>query len=119
ARGAAVVGGGRGGGAVARGGDGLEQRMEVRDDVVPPADHQAEAAVEPEHAAARADVDVVDPLLRQRLRTVDVVAVEAVATVDDDVARIHQVGDLHDDTLGDAGGGHHPPPPRPFPRLPE
>ena len=39
-----------------------EDRVEVRDDVVLAADHQAEAALEAEHAAARADVDVVDAL---------------------------------------------------------
>ena len=43
-----------------------EDRFEMRDDAVLATDHQAEAALEAEHAAAGADVDVVDALLGQR-----------------------------------------------------
>ena len=85
------------GGRLDAGRDGLEQRVEVRDDLVLAADHQAVAALEAEHAAAGADVDVVDALLAQLGRPVDVLAVVGVAAVDDDVARLHQLGQLLDD----------------------
>ena len=71
-----------------------KQRVEVGHDVVLAADHQAEAPLEAEHAAAGADVDVVHALGRQRLGPVDVVAVVGVAAVDDDVARAHALGQV-------------------------
>ena len=60
------------------------------------ADHQAEAALEPQDAAAGADVDVVDALLRERLPRADVVAVVGVAAVDHDVAGLEQLGERVD-----------------------
>ena len=77
---------GRALGGVDAGRDGPEDRVEVGDDVVLAADHEAEPALEPEHAAAGADVDVVDALRLQARGAVDVVAVVGVAAVDDDVA---------------------------------
>ena len=44
-------------------GEGGEDRLERREGIVGPADHQAEAAIEAEHATARAAVEVVDPSL--------------------------------------------------------
>src|SRR5262245_27363812 len=83
------------------------------------ADHQAEAALEAEDTAARADIDVVDALTGEHLRAIDVVAVVAVAAVDDDVAGLHQVGELVDDLAGDPGRDHDPGGPRFFELLDE
>ena len=88
---------GRALGGADTGRDGLEDRVEVRDHVVFAADHEAEPALEPEHATARAAVDVVDALRLQPRRAIDVVAVVGVAAVDDDVAGLEvllQLGDL-------------------------
>ncbi len=85
-----------------------EDRVEVLHDVVLAPDHQAEAALEAEHAAARADVDVVDALGLQLRRAVHVVAVVAVAAVDDDVAGLEQLGDLVDQPARDRRGHHEP-----------
>ena len=79
-----------------------------------PPDHQAVAALEPEDAAAGADVDVVDPLLAQLLGATDVIAIVGVATVDDDVALVQQRGELIDDLAGQAGRDHHPDRARPL-----
>ena len=54
------------------------------------ADHHAIAALEAPDAARRADIDIVDALLGQRLGAADVVLVEGVAAVDDDVVRLEQ-----------------------------
>ena len=64
-----------------------EDRIEPCDRAVGSTDHQAEAAFESEHPAARPAVDVVDLLAQRAARARDVVAVEAVAAVDDRVAR--------------------------------
>ena len=65
--------------------------LEVVDDLLLAADHQAEAALEAPDAAARAAVDVVDALLAQRRRVPDVVDVVRVAAVDDDVAGLEHL----------------------------
>ena len=83
------------------------------------ADHQAVAAVETEDAAARADVDVLDPLRGKPLGAIDVVAVVAVAAVDDDVAGRHQRSELVDGAAGDRRGDHHPDGTRAFERRDE
>ena len=80
----------------------------MRDGLVGSADHQAVAALEAEHPAAGADVDVVEPELGELLPAADIVVVVGVAAVDDDVARLEQRGDLIDDLAGDAGRDHHP-----------
>ncbi len=85
-----------------------EDRVEVLHDLVLTADHQAEAALEPEHTAARPDVDVVDARLRELLRAADVVVVVAVAAVDDDVVLRQQRDELLERRLDD-GGRHHDP----------
>ena len=106
------------GGAV-RAGRGLDARRDRAEDRVEPldrlplaADHQAEASLEPEHAAARADVHVMDALLLEPLRALDVVAVVGVATVDDDVVGFHQRGQVFDHLPGDRRRHHHPRGPR-------
>src|SRR5213083_1844877 len=58
------------------------------------ADHHAIAALEAPHAAAGADVDVMDAAGLQRLGTSDVVLVERIAAVDNDVALFHQPAQL-------------------------
>ena len=91
-RGPATTGGARGGVDARR--EAAEDRIEVRDDPVLAADHEAVAALEAEDAAARADVDVVHPARLELGGAVDVVAVVAVAAVDDDVAALEVPGEL-------------------------
>src|ERR1035437_2897602 len=77
---------GRGGAARNSRGKRLEQRIQVCDRGVGPADPQAVAALEPPHATAGATVDVTDPGRLEFLRAADVVAVGGIAAVDHDVA---------------------------------
>ena len=64
-----------------------EDRIEPLDHRLLAADHQAVAAFEPPHAAAGADIEVVDAARAQRGGARDVVLPERVAAVDDGVAR--------------------------------
>src|SRR5262245_27840986 len=63
-----------------------EDRLEAKRRVMRPADHQAVAAVGAPHAAARADVEIVNAPARERLGSPHVVLEVAVAAVDDRVA---------------------------------
>ena len=75
---------------------GLEDRVDVLHDVIGSADHHAIAAVDAPNSTAGADVDEVDSLLLELAGAADIVALEVrIATVDDDVARLHQGGQLH------------------------
>src|SRR5256885_564971 len=65
-----------------------EERVQMTHDVRLAADHEAVAALETEHAAARAAVHVVEPTAGEPGRAVDVVAVVGVPAVDDDVAAL-------------------------------
>jgi hypothetical protein len=87
---------------------GLKNRIEVTHDLGLTADHQAVAALQAEHAAARAAVDVLDAALGQLLGALDVVAVIRVAAIDQDVAGAQERSELGD-RLVDVGGGHHHP----------
>src|SRR5262249_26025800 len=96
------------GGGAETGPNGLEDGVQVADNVGFAADHEAEAAVQPEHPSARADVDIVDALSLQLGGPVDVVAIIRVAAVDDDVAGLH---DGRQPLYGVPGVGrrhHHP-----------
>ncbi|CAO5247632.1 hypothetical protein FAGKG844_420034 [Frankia sp. AgKG'84/4] len=88
--------------------DRLEQRLEAGDGRRLAADHQAEAALQTEHAAGGADVHVVHALGGQRTGLVDVVPVVRVATVDDDVVRCEVLGERCHGLAGQAGGNHDP-----------
>ena len=99
-------GGARGG--VDAGRECREDRIEVANDVWLAADHEAEPTVEAEHAAAGADVHVVDVPLREPLGPGDVVSVVGVAAVDDDVAGRKDRRQLVDGRV-DEGGRHHDP----------
>jgi hypothetical protein len=68
----------------------------------------AVAALEPGHAAARAHVQVVDPALPQLGAAAHVVAVEGVAAVDHDVARLEQRRQLREHAVHHTGRHHHP-----------
>ena len=93
--------------------DRLEQRPQPLDDRGLAADHQAVAALEAPDAAARADVEVVDPFLAERGGARDVVAVVGVAAVDDHVAGLQPLAQVAHGLLGDlAGRDHHPDGPR-------
>jgi hypothetical protein len=70
------------------------------------ADHQAEAALEAEDAAAGAHVDVVQPLLAERRGTAQVVTVVRVAAVDDGVVGLQQRGELRDGVVDERGRDH-------------
>ena len=86
-----------------------EDRLELCERVVRAADHEAEAALEAEHAAARATVDVADALLGELGRTADVVAVVGVATVDDGVVAAQARCELVHGRLGDLSRRNHDP----------
>src|SRR4051794_37842861 len=90
----------------------LEEGVEARDGRVVAADHQAVAALEAEHAAARAHVDVVQALLAQRPRPDDVVAVVGVAAVDDGVVLVEQRDELVERRVDDRGRDHDADAPR-------
>ncbi len=85
ARIAALAAGGGGDVALA-GRQRREDRIEPVDDRLLAADHQAVAALEPPHAAGRADVEIVEALRLQLAGAADVVLPEGVAAVDDGVA---------------------------------
>src|SRR5438132_13680277 len=72
------------------------------------ADHETVAALETEHASARAAVDVVEPAAGESGRAVDVVAVVGVPAVDDDVAAL-EVGDEALERRIDDGRRYHQP----------
>ena len=74
--------------------------------------HQAVAALKPEDSAAGSDVDVVDALLLELGRPTYIIAIVGVAAIDDDVAFLHQAGELINGPARDAGWDHHPGHPR-------
>ena len=76
--------------AFATGGERCQDRVEVPDGFVRPADHQAVAAVKAPDAAARPDVDEMDAGGADARARIDGVAVVGVAAVDDDVAGLKQ-----------------------------
>jgi hypothetical protein len=86
-----------------------EGRLEAAERALVPADHQAEAALETEHPAARAAVEVVDPLRLELSRTPDVVGVVRVPAVDDRVPRLEPARELPHGSLGDLAGREHQP----------
>jgi hypothetical protein len=88
--------------------DAFENRIQVTDNLLISTDHQTVAALQPEHPAAGAAIDVMYAALLKRLRSQDVVAVVAVAPVDDGVAGSHARGELFDGPAGRACGDHHP-----------
>src|SRR4029453_3731198 len=63
----------------------FEDRIEVPHSAFRPADHHAVAALQPPHAAARPDVDVIDAFRGEFARAADVVDVIRVAAFDGDV----------------------------------
>ena len=94
-------------------------RERLEDRVEPPhgrrlaADHQAVAALEPPHPAARADVEVGEAAFGERPGAAHVVLPERVAAVDDRVAGREQTAERLDRPLGRlARGQHHPDGPR-------
>ena len=96
------------GGARRAGRERREERIETAHDVRFAADHQAVAALETPHAAARAAVDVVKTMGRQSLRPVHVVPIVRVAAVDDHVARRQDRDELCERVVHDGGGNHQP-----------
>jgi hypothetical protein len=92
-----------------------EDRVEMIDDLLLAADHHAEAALQPPDPARGPDVDIMDALGGAIPGAMDVVTIEAVAAVDDDVARRRDAAQGLDGLLGRrAGGQHHPVDPRRF-----
>ena len=86
-----------------------EDRLEASEGAFVAADHEAVAALETEHAAARPAVQVVDTAGLELLRAADVVGVVRVAAVDDRVPRLELVGEVLEDGLRDAPGREHEP----------
>ena len=89
-----------------------EDRIEVLDHRVFAADHHAVAALQAPHAAARADVDVVDALRRELLGAADVVDVVGIAAVDEDVAGFEMGQEIGDGLVHDRRRHHQPDRPR-------
>src|SRR5439155_8482826 len=89
-----------------------EERVQMTHDVRLAADHEAVAALETEHAAARAAVDVVEPPAGEPGRAVDVVAVVGVPAVDDDVAALEVGDEALECRIDDARRYHEPDDPR-------
>ena len=85
-----------------------KDRLQVPDNVVLAANHQAVAAVEPGDAAAGADIDVMDPLFLQCRCAMDIVTVVRIATIDDDIASFKQRTQFRK-FLINHGGRHHQP----------
>src|SRR5471030_2965719 len=85
-----------------------EQRRDMRHGVFFAAYHQAVAALETSHAAAGADVDVMQAAFFELLGAADVVAVVGVAAIDDDVAFLQQWRQRRQRGIDHAGRHHHP-----------
>ena len=104
-------------GGVDAGSDGAEDRLEPGDHLGLAADHQAEAALQPPDAAAGADVEVVEAAGAEVLGAMDVVAVVAVAAVDDGIPGLQASGEVVDGPPGERRRDHDPRRPRrPQPR---
>ncbi len=82
--------------------------LQTRDHVALAANHQTEALLKAEHAAARADVDVMNPLLLKLAGAADVVMVVGVAAVDDDVIFLQQWRKLAQHLIDDRRRHHQP-----------
>src|SRR5690348_15877066 len=79
----------------------LEDRIETLDDGFRAANHHAVAALEPPHAAAGADIDVVDAASFEGFSAPDVVLIKCIAAVDNNAIRRKQSGELDNRVLGD------------------
>src|SRR6185312_4579293 len=71
-------------------------------------DHQTIALLEPEHTAARPDIDVMDACRAQLLGPADVVLIVGIAAVDEDVAGSEPRPQLRNDAVDDRSGHHDP-----------
>src|SRR5437870_306479 len=89
-------------------GEALEVRIQATHDVRLAADHEAVAALEPEHAAAGAAVHVVEPVAGEPARAIDVVAVVGVPAVDDGVTAREAGGNALERRIDDARRDHEP-----------
>src|ERR1700722_20420570 len=76
-----------------------EDRIEPLDDRGLSADHVAIASLQTPHAAADADIDVMQAFLPQRAGTAQIVMVVGVAAVDDGVPRLQQRRQLGEDRI--------------------
>src|SRR5262249_46405021 len=85
-----------------------EERIEMTHDVRLAADHEAVAALETEHAAARAAVHVVEPAPGEPGRTVDVVTVVGVPAVHHDVAALEVWDEALERRIDDGRRDHQP-----------
>ena len=103
-----LAAGGKGNVADARR-QGFEDRVQVIDDRLVAADHQAVSAIQPPDAAAGSHVDMENILFLQRLRAGDVILEEAVAAIDDDIAGRHKFAQRIDRLPGDLAGRQHDP----------
>src|SRR5262249_21208746 len=95
--------------AARAGGERRKDGIEPFDDLLFAADHHAIAALEAPHAAAGADVHVMQLTLTQHFGAADIVAPERVAAVDDHIAGLQPIGKRFNGIIGDgAGRQHHP-----------
>src|SRR5262249_9374610 len=87
----------------------LENRVEALHRLFRATDHHAVPTLDAPAAPRGADITVVQPLALQLARPPHVVLEVAVAAVEDDVARLHVLGQLVDGVLGRSAGRHHDP----------
>ena len=102
-----ALGGGRL--AVAAGCQGGKNRREPRNDSVLATDHQAIAVFAAEHAAAGADVEMMQGALLERFRPPQVVAPERIAAVDHSIAGAEQLAEPFNGGFGRISRRQHDP----------
>ncbi len=100
---------GRAGNIAAAGRQRLEDRIELLHHFFRAADHHAVAALQTPDAAAGADVDVVNAFFLELCGAANVIFEIRVAAVDEDVARLHALGQGLHRLLGRTAGRNHDP----------
>ncbi|KAG5727851.1 hypothetical protein E4T56_gene6585, partial [Termitomyces sp. T112] len=86
-----------------------EDRIEAPHDLVVSANDHAVAALTASDAPAGADIDAFQSFRRKLARPADVILVNRIAAIDNDVARLEQVGKLPDGCFRDLSRRKHDP----------
>src|SRR5438477_11286320 len=94
--------------AAARG-KSLENRIELPNDFFEAANHHAVTAFQAPNAAAGANIHVVNAFFFELLRAADVIFKAGIAAVNDNVARLHPLGERSDSLLWRTSRGNHEP----------
>ena len=91
------------------GGQSFEDRIEMTNRFLRPADHHAIAAFEAPYAAACSHIDVVNFLLAQHASAAHIVFEVRVATIDNDVVSFQSIGEVSNCFLRSFTGWNHDP----------